>query len=204
MYTITSVMAQLTDPKAILPKIRDILRNIDPAFENEERQYYQTIEMMQIELGDSISPNVSEYIAANEQKICAELVYAAWLGFQQNWECFQNPVNTMFLRMDHEDFLRERRMHTLPEVQKALEVINDFDTAFRTMPDEKHNLTEGLIDYICYLETTGYKLAHYFGFVLADQFLMHVLPGYTPDPVTTIHYTMSLREYLQLDLEKLK
>lgn len=204
MYTINSVMAQLTDPKAILPKVRDILRNIDPSFENEERQYYQTIEMMQRELGDSISPNVSEYIAANEQKICAELVYTAWLGFQQNFECFQNPVNTMFLGMDHEDFLRERRMHTLPEVQKALEVINDFDAAFRALPDEKHNLTEGLIDYICYLETTGYKLAHYFGFILADQFLMYVLPGYTPDPVTTIHYTMSLREYLHLDLEKLK
>ena len=204
MYTINSVMTQLTDPKTILPNVHDILRNIDPAFEEEEKQYYQTLEILQREVGDSISPNVSEYMAANEQKICAELVYAAWLGFQQNLECFQNPVNTMFLGMDHEDFLRERRMHTLPEVEKSLEVINDFHAAFRALSDEKHNLTEGIIDYICYLETTGYKLAHYFGFMLADQFLGHVIPGYTSDRVTTIRYSMSLEDYLQLDLDKLQ
>ena len=60
MYTINSVMTQLTDPKTILPNVHDILRNIDPAFEEEEKQYYQTLEILQREVGDSISPNVSE------------------------------------------------------------------------------------------------------------------------------------------------
>ena len=110
----------------------------------------------------------------------------------------------MFLGMDHEDFLRERRMHTLPEVEKSLEVINGFHAAFRALSDEKHTLTEGIIDYICYLETTGYKLAHYFGFMRADQFLGYVIPGYTSDRVTTIRYSMSLEDYLQLDLDKLQ
>lgn len=105
--------------------------------------------------------------------------------------------------MDYEDFLRERRMHTLPEVQNALKTIDTFHDALRTLPDKKMDLTDGITDFMCYLETTGFKLAHYFGFILADDFLPHVIPGYCKDPVTIIQYTWGLRDYLQLEPEQL-
>ena len=155
-------------------------------------------------IGDTVSPSASEYIAAREQQICAELIYVAWLGFQQNLECFQNPINTMFLKMDYEDFHRERRMHTLPEVQKALEIRNAFYEVLRTLPEEKRRITEGITEYMSYLETTGYKLAHYFGFILADEFLHHVVPGYVSDSVATMQYRWDLQKYLQLDLKVLE
>jgi hypothetical protein len=200
MYTVKSVMSQLTDPKVVLQNVSDTLRRIDPNFLQEEQQYLRAVDALKEAVGDSVSPTASEYIAAREQEICAELIYVAWLGFQQNLECFQNPINTMFLKMDYEDFHRERRMHTLPEVQKALKTINAFYEVLRTLPEEKRNLTDGITDYMSYLETTGYKLAHYFGFIFADQFLYHVIPGFTKDSITTLQYTRDLRKYLQLDL----
>lgn len=203
MYTVKSVMSQLTDPKVVLQNVSDTLRRIDPNFLQEEQQYLRAVDALKEAVGNSVSPTASEYIAAREQEICAELIYVAWLGFQQNLECFQNPINTMFLKMDYEDFHRERRMHTLPEVQKALKTINAFYEVLRTLPEEKRNLTDGITDYMSYLETIGYKLAHYFGFILADQFLYHVVPGYVSDPVTKMQYRWDLQRYLQLDLKVL-
>lgn len=204
MYTVTSVLTQLTDPEVVLQNVSETLRKIDPNFTQEERQYFNAVDALESRIGNTISPSSSEFIAAEEQKICAELIYTFWLGFQQNLECFQNPINTMFLKIDYEDFHRERRMHTLPEVQKALKTINAFYDVLRTLPEDKRNLADGVIDYMSYLETTGYKLAHYFGFILADRFLEHVVPGYCSDSVTTTLYKWDLQKYLQLDLKVLE
>ena len=200
MYTVKSLMNQFTSPEVVLQNVSDTLRKVDPEFIQEERQYYETICVLRDAIGNSTSPTVDEYIAAVEAEICAELVYVAWLGFQQNIDCFNNPVNTMFLKMDYEDFHRERRMGTLPQVQRALKTINAFHDVLRSLPEEKRNLTEGITSYISYLETAGYKLAHYFGFVFADHFLEHVIPGYCSDIVTTMQYTRAVSEYLQVDL----
>ena len=61
----------------------------------------------------------------------------------------------------------------------------------------------GITDFFSYLETVGYKLAHYFGFVFADRFLGYVIPGYAPDTATTMQYAMMLQEYLDFNLSLL-
>ena len=203
MYTVKSLMNQFTSPEVVLQNVSNALRQIAPDFVKEERQYYESIGVLKDTLGASMKPSVDEYIAAIEEEISAELVYVAWLGFQQNMECFNNPINTMFLKMDYEDFHRERRMATLPQVQHALKTINAFQDVLRTCSGFNHELTEGITSYITYLETVGYKLAHYFGFIFADQFLEHVIPGYRNDTVTTMQYERELEDYLGLDLRKL-
>ena len=77
MYTVKSVMTQLTDPEVVLQNVSETLRKIDPEFAKEERQYFQTVDALEAAIGDSISPSVSEYIAAEEQKICAEILHAS-------------------------------------------------------------------------------------------------------------------------------
>lgn len=203
MHTVKSLMNQFTSPEVVLQNVSNALRQIAPDFVKEERQYYESIGVLKDTLGASMKPSVDEYIAAIEEEISAELVYVAWLGFQQNIECFNNPINTMFLKMDYEDFHRERRMATLPQVQHALKTINAFHDVLRTCSGFNHELTEGITSYITYLETVGYKLAHYFGFIFADQFLEHVIPGYCSDMVTTMQYERELEDYLGLDLRKL-
>ena len=204
MHTVKSLMNQFTSPEVVLQNVSNALRQIAPDFVKEERQYYESIGVLKDTLGASMKPSVDEYIAAIEEEISAELVYVAWLGFQQNIECFNNPINTMFLKMDYEDFHRERRMATLPQVQHALKTINAFHDVLRTRSGFNHELTEAITSYITYLETVGYKLAHYFGFIFADQFLEHVIPGYCRDMVTTMQYEMELQDYLKIDLNKLK
>ena len=155
------------------------------------------------EFGNSVSPNAGLYIQAVEKQIAAEMVYVGWLGFQQNLACFMNPVNALMLRADYEDIHRERRMHTLPNVQEAMTVINAFHDALRAFPQEKRDLTGGITDFICYLETTGYKVAHYFFFLLADNFSYHVIPGYTKDTVKAGIYGWGSKKFMKVDLKKL-
>ena len=204
MYTVQSAIEQLTAPKAVLQGMSETLRKIDPFFSEEEKKYFQAVATLKAAIGDSISPSASEFVAAKERKISAELIYTAWLGIQQNLECFKNPINVLFLKTDYEDFHRERRMHMLPDVREANQTINDFHEALRSLPEEKRELANGISEYICYLETTGYKLAHYFGFILADEFFYHVIPGYCKDDVTTMQYTWDLQKFLQLDLDILR
>ena len=203
MYTVKSLMNQFTSPGVVLQNVSNALRQIAPDFVKEERQYYESIGVLKDTLGASMKPSVDEYIAAVEEELSAELVYVAWLGFQQNLDCFNNPINTMFLKMDYEDFHRERRMSTLPQVQHALSTINSFHEKLRNLPDCNRELTKGITSYITYLETVGFKLAHYFGFIFADQFLERVIPGYRSDMVTTMQYERELEDYSGLDLRKL-
>ena len=46
MYTVKSVMTQLTDPEVVLQRVSDTLRRIDPSFPEEERQYYQAVDSL--------------------------------------------------------------------------------------------------------------------------------------------------------------
>ena len=204
MYTVKSLMTQFTSPEAVLKNVSDALRQTTPDFAKEERQYYENIGVLKETLGVSAKPSVDQYIAAVEEELSAELVYVAWLGFQQNLECFKNPINTMFLKMDYEDFHQERRMATLPQVQHALVTINAFHEMLRNQSEVKHDLTTGITSYISFIETVGYKFAHYFGFIFADRFLEHVIPGYCSDTCTTLMYTNSLEEYLNINLSALK
>ena len=100
MYTVTSVLTKLTDPEVVLKNVSETLRKIDPNFTQEEKEYQTAVNALKEAIGDTVSPSALEYIAAKERQICAELVYVAWLGFQQNLKCFQDPINTMFLKQD--------------------------------------------------------------------------------------------------------
>lgn len=197
MKTVYDVLAQTTDPQRILDDLRKTLRKTDPAFSAEEEKYIQASAAL-TEYADSLTgPSVHDYLAAEDQKIAAELVYAGWLGFQFNLDCFNNPINALMLRQDFEDLHLERRMHTLPAVQDATLKIDAF---YRVLPEDLRELTAGITSYYAYLQTAGYKLAHYFGFIFANQFLYYVLPGYSADDVITLEYRRNLSEFLHVDI----
>lgn len=200
MKTVCDVLAQTTDPQRILDDLKEVLREIDPAFPVEEEKYIQASAVLTEHADTLAAPSVHDYLVAEDQKISAELVYAGWLGFQFNLECFNNPLNALMLRQDFEDLHRERRMHTLPAVQDATLIIYAF---YRVLPEDLRELTAGITSYYAYLQTAGYKLAHYFGFIFANQFLYYVLPGYSPDDVITLEYRRNLSEFLHVKIDTL-
>ena len=203
MYTVKSILTHVTDPSAIFRNILDTLRTVDPSFEDEHRQYIHSVDTLMDSLCGEDSLTVMEYIAAKEKAFCSEMIYIAWLGFQQNIACFRNPINTEFLKLDYETIHRENSFQSLPNILSALSAINDFDCSLRSLPDDIQNIAMGITDFFSYLETVGYKLAHYFGFVFADRFLGYVIPGYAPDTATTMQYAMMLQEYLDFNLSLL-
>ena len=196
MKTVDTVIHQLTDPTIILREVRETLRTLDPDYPEEENQFLQAAAELEREIG----PRAKEYLAALEQEITSDIIFAGWQGFKLNLDCFTNPVNKLLLREDFEDLHLEYRMPTLPMAQSARCTIDAF---LDTLPPEKHHLTTGITSYYSYLQTTAYKLAHYFGFLLADQFLNYVIPGYTSDSLLTDQYTWEMRSFLKTDAARI-
>ena len=203
MYTVKSILTQVTDSELVFQNVMETLRTVDPSFEDEHRQYLHSVDTLMNSLRTEDSTKVMGYIAAKEKAFCSEMIYIAWLGFQQNIACFRNPINTEFLKLDYETIHRENSFQSLPNILSALSAINDFDCSLRSLPDDIQNIAMGITDFFSYLETVGYKLAHYFGFVFADRFLGYVIPGYAPDTATTMQYAMMLQEYLDCNLSPL-
>lgn len=204
MKTIETVLQQMTDAKSIMQDLRDILRKIDPEFLPEETKFLRACNDLKRELGDSVTPSVSEYLAAREEELVMELIYIAWQGFRLNRDIFDNPVNARMLRDDYEELHRERQLHTLPMAIKARQVQGAFIEELKKLGGEKWVYKDAITDFYTYLATTGHKVAHYFGFRLADRFLPYVIPGYTNDEVNTIWYSGELKRYLNIDIDSLE
>lgn len=204
MKTIEKVLHQMTDAKSIMQDLRDILRKIDPEFFQEEVKFLAVCNDMERELGDSTAPSVSEYLAAREEELAMELIYITWQGFQLNRDIFDNPVNALMLKGDYEELHRERRLHTLPTAKKARQVQAAFIEELKKLGEEKWAYEDVVTSFYTYLETTGYKVAHYFGFRLADLFLPYVIPGYTNDDVNTLLYSGELKRYLNINIDGLE
>ena len=193
MKTVDTVIHQLTDPTILLCEVRETLHTLDPDYPEEEKQFLQAATELEREIG----PRAKEYLAALEQEFASDIIFVGWQGFMLNLNCFTNPVNKLLLREDFEDLHLEHRMPTLPMAQSARRTINAF---LDTVPPKKHHLTSGITSYYSYLQTIAYKLAHYFGFRLADQFLPFVVPGYISDPLLTDQYIRELQCFLSTDL----
>lgn len=204
MKTIEMMLRQMTDASSIIQDLWDTLRTIDPQFPAAEQSFNNAVTALEQSLGDAITPTVSEYLAAKEEVLAMELIYIGWQGCQLNLEIFKNPVNALLLQGDYEDLNLERRLETLPTAKKARAVQCAFHEAMQDMPDEAKDLTDGVEEFYTYLETAGYKIAHYFGFRLADRFLPFVVPGYISDQVNTLQYSGGLQRYLQIDLDRME
>ncbi len=204
MKTIEKLLHQLTDAKSIMQDLREILRAIDPEFSQEEAKFLAVCRDMECDIGNGLTPSVSDYFAAREEAFAMEVIYIAWQGFQLNRDIFDHPVNALMLKDDYEQLHRERYLHTLPMTVKARQTQNVFLEELKKLGEDKWTYEEGIAAFYSYLETTGYKIAHYFGFRLADRFLPYVLHGYTHDDANTLYYSEMLRRDLNIELSKLE
>ena len=204
MLTGKTMLNQMTNVKYIMEGLTDTLRTIDPVFEDEAAQFCQVLACLTQEADTVESNRVKEYVAAREEELAMELIYIGWQGFQLNMEIFKNSVASLMLREDYEDLYMERRLCTLPTARKAREFQSAFWAEASAFTEDKKELLQIVDDYFSYLQTTGYKLAHYFGFRLADQFLPYVMPGYISDPLNTSRYLRKMESCLQADLAYLE
>lgn len=184
MKIVENILAELLNTENLLDSLQQEIAELDHDYTEELAAYHCGVEKLTQEV-----TGAEEYLAAMRQELESNVRYALWLGFQWNVECFHNPVNKLLLNMDFEDICQESRMHTLPETQIAQQRINTF---LRSLPNDKAELLNPIVDYDAYLKTYAYKLAHYAGFCLADKLLPNLMPGYITDPALTMCYAQQI------------
>lgn len=162
-----------------------------------KKNYMECIETLKAELGVELNPSAEDIALAIEQQIASNLIYSAYLGFKANLDYFRNPIANNFLHVDTETYLRETTAHRLPAYDSAQRVIDCF---YKQLTDEQKERTVAISEYVSYLETVGPKLAHYYGFIFANEFLARVEPAYSPDIPLTYAYRRMLQDYLQIKL----
>ncbi|MBQ8240642.1 MAG: hypothetical protein IJZ38_07370 [Bacteroides sp.] len=193
MKTIDSTLSQLTSV-TIVEDLRKALRENDRDFPLVEAAFLETMKGLETKIGMTAA---KEWMAARDRQICSDLVYAGYLGFQANLVNFHNPVAGQFTKLDYETFLREHIMQTMPyrtEAEAAAAAI------LETSGEIPNGYEEAIRSYYVYLETTGPKLAHFWGYRFANRFLPWVEPGYVSDGAQTSMYALELHQDLGFNI----
>ena len=158
-------------------------------FPEVHHSYLLAMETLQTELGEQAVANEQKAI---RQEIVSTLLFSGFLGIQANFKHFMDPVAGDFLHAEPEIYLRENLAKTLPEYEAAQKRRKQFYSCLNNAQKKSY---EAVTQYVCYLETVGPKLAHYYGFILGNNLLQRVVPAYQPDIAFTLRYCMLLEKF---------
>ena len=158
-------------------------------FPDVQQKYIQAMDALQNVLGEDVVQKEKDAIC---QQIASTIRFSCVLGIQANYQYFFDPVGGDFLNAEPEAYLREHIARHLPEYDAAQQSRSEFNSQLDAAQKEIH---QQVVEYTSYLETVGPKLAHYYGFVLGNDLLQQVVPGYYPDLAFTLRYCMQLEKY---------
>ena len=177
MIDVKTIMEQLTG-QALTNSLIEFLEQHCEDFPEIRKKYQEAI--AQAEKG-------KELAEAIDAQTSSDLLFSAVLGLKANLDHFCDPIARTFLEVDPEIYLRESIAHSMPQYIEAQKIL---DTV---------GVNDAIIEYTTYLETVGPKLAHYFGYLLGDELLPRIVPGYQPDPLLTIRYRDWVRTYMGME-----
>ena len=180
----------LTDRKHLADSLLEWIESTFADFKPIKADYAAAMSTLTEQLG---ADAVRAEARAIERQMLSDLLFCGWLGFKANLDHFQNPVAQSFMDVDFEVFLQETVAHSLPDYEDAQDSRNRF---FAALDEAQKNTYHPITTYFCYLETTVPKLAHYFGYLLGNDLLPQLVPGYQPDLVQTLGYRRMLEDYL--------
>ena len=163
-------------------------------FAEDHRLFEEAIEHFKRVLSKDATPSVDELCDAIRRQVASQVIFAGYLGFQANVDHFLNPVARTFIEVDPAVYLRESVARTLPEYVSAQAIVDSFRSQ---LSSEQQAKFESIAMYIAHLETIIPKIAHYEGFLLGNDLLRYILPGYQPDVQLTMCYSWILKEHMQ-------
>lgn len=204
MNSVNSLVDQLINPKSVMSKVKEILREVDPDYEKEEQAFITACATFEAGLGDSVSFTAQDYLDALEESFASDIVFVVGRGFKLNLDIYRNPVNALAFKLDYEDLHQERMMPLVPATKKANKTSYDCLEELRASHRDKLDLLHGVDSFYTYLQTVGYKVAHYYGYLLADQLLPHLIPGYYADSVYVSTYGLILNKDIGVNVFNLK
>ena len=193
MITTQEMMAILTGKESVDAFIEDMVDS-SPDFAEDHRRFQEAIDYFRANLSVGAKPSVDELTEAIHRQTISNWLFSNYLGFQANLDHFTNPVARTFIEVDPERFLHENVAKALPEYTSAQKIVDNF---FYQLSPEHKEVYEGVIIFIAHLETVVPKMAHYNGFLLGNELLPRIMPGYQPDAQLTVRYCVMIEDYFQ-------
>jgi len=187
MLTLQEILNQLTGP-AITEAMLALPAEKLPDFAEDRRKYQDALKKI---------PGAEAEMQAIDRQTVSHLLFAGALGIKANLDHFRDPVAKSFLDVDAEVYLREETACRMPAYRQAQDARERF---YEGLSADQRELYADVTAYTSHLETVVPKLAHYYGYILANTLLAWVVPGYHPDGQQTARYTKMLEEYLGMTL----
>ena len=181
--------------KSVIADLADLLRANDTDFAESEKNYYAAVEKLRAALPAEQTPTLDEYLSACETDVISVVAYAGYLGFRVNLENFHHPIGIDFVRLDTIDYLKDHLFGHFPINYRNSQVREAF---YKSLPEGLQGLEDSIQDYFTHLECAGPKLAHYAGYIIANNILPWVEPGYREDYCQTMAFTAETEKYMGL------
>jgi len=197
MKTIQNFVEELTGQEIVDTLVELLLKHID-GFQDDHHRYLTAVNRLKAEL---TAPAVDGVISAIHRRISSDLLFSAFLGLKMNWEHFINPMapNCTWPQVDFDDYLQENVAHSLPVYKLTEATLANF---YNSLSEQQKEIYLAITEYESYFETSGPKLAHYYGYLLGNTLLPLIIPGYQPDSVLNMRYTAMLEGYWGKNLIK--
>lgn len=189
--------------KSIVDSLVQTLYNQTEDFQTVYQTYLEAIEKLHTVLGPDAKHDIQKYVTAIEQMCASNLYHSGVQGLKMNYDHFVNPMmpNCTWPQVDFDDYLRPHIADSLPLYETAYKCKEQFE---RRLPAELNDIRDAVLSYETALEVSGMKLAHYYGYLLGNELLLHCIPGYHSDMVLDIQYTRMMEQYFgrRLSLEQ--
>ena len=179
--------------KSVIADLADLLRANDADFAESEKGYYAAVEKLRAALPAEQTPTLDEYLSACETDVISVVAYAGYLGFRVNLENFHHPIGIDFVRLDTIDYLKDHLFGHFPINYRNSQVREAF---YKSLPEGLQGLEDSIQDYFTHLECSGPKLAHYAGYIIANNILPWVEPGDREDYCQTLAFTAETEKYM--------
>ena len=191
MTDISKIMYNLTG-RGVIDALCEVLREHDAEFVEAERRYTEAVEALRIGLPKDANPSLDEYLEALDKDIISRTVSAGYLGFRVNLENFHHPIGIDFVHLDTIDYLKDHIIGHFDVNDRSSQICDAFTHA---LPDEFKPLGGLISEYYIFMECAGPKLAHYAGYIIANQLLPWVEPGYREDWSQTLAFEEEMKRY---------
>lgn len=191
MKTVKQITEQITS-RAILEAMADLFRENVKDFANDEERMLSAVAILKTQLPANFSPSVDECITAHESDVLSRIVYAGYNGFQINRDNFHAPYGIDFTRWEFFDIAKEHIIGRFPVNLEANSIIENFH---KDLPEELQVYRTYISEYFTHFECTGPKIAHYAGYMIGNELLPWLVPGYQMDPAQTMRYSHNIEEY---------
>lgn len=170
--------------------VRNGLRKCMKDFPKIEVDYRRTKENIVHQFGEKaqwLCRSVSEQTAA-------VLFFAGVQGLKMNCDHFRNPLmpDCTWPQVDFDNCVRMEQVYEMPEYRKAKCVQEEYWPQITAVDAAMGN---AIREYQGVMETSGVKLAHYYGYLFGNEILPYCVPGYCVDSVLTLRYKHILGDY---------